>query len=451
MGSQLEESTAKEEQKLGKYGSKEDLSSKVKKCQSQGKRSGSTTEISIRDFCAAIKGEGSSHGTPAPVSRPGFFSHSTPRTQTNSYRSPVANTLLSRSTSLAPDSVNRPRSSLANSNNDVFRADTLQVDDFPDSGFGEAPQSMNDTPGGDKKWFNPKNHFQKPFKFPTPVRRTSPALEYGPSKVIDKGKGPRMQDQAEDGVGDSDEEAVEEERRREEPHAKREKAKGKSSRADEMARMVMERNNRNKGKIVARDHDEGGEGVGEERNLSPPGSSPHQEQDEPTPPKERKVDNESQAVLRKPRVSAADLALSRSISTCKSSSVRSSTSVDKKQPTPSRAQPPQRSSSTVASSDHEKGQIFDSSNLNRSRQGDQDRFLAPLGLTTSHFQQQRQQQQSGFDAYGMPTGQMGGGREGSEDNVKMRAVQLVDAGRTLMRIPLIPINIAVVIYEILFG
>lgn len=217
---------------------------------------------------------------------------------------------------------------------------------------------MNDTPGGDKKWFNPKDHFQKPFKFPTPVRRTSPALEYGPSKVVDKGKRSRMQDQVEDGVGDSDEDAVEEERRREESHAKREKAKGRSSRADEMARMVMDRNNRNKGKNVARDKDEEEEdGVGEDReNSPPPGSSPHQEQDEPTPPKKRKVDNESQAVPRKPRVSAADLALSRSISTGKSSSVRSSTSVDKKKPTSSRAQPPQRSSSTVASSDHEQGQ-----------------------------------------------------------------------------------------------
>lgn len=167
-----------------------------------------------------------------------------------------------------------------------------------------------------------------------------------------------MQDQVEDGVGDSDEDAVEEERRREESHAKREKAKGRSSRADEMARMVMDRNNRNKGKNVARDKDEEEEdGVGEDReNSPPPGSSPHQEQDEPTPPKKRKVDNESQAVPRKPRVSAADLALSRSISTGKSSSVRSSTSVDKKKPTSSRAQPPQRSSSTVASSDHEQGQ-----------------------------------------------------------------------------------------------
>ncbi|GAA6005229.1 hypothetical protein JCM11491_002628 [Sporobolomyces phaffii] len=79
-----------------------------------------------------------------------------------------------------------------------------------------------------------------------------------------------------------------------------------------------------------------------------------------------------------------------------------------------------------------------------------DRFLSPLGLTTSHFHQQ-QQQQSGFDAYGMPTGQMGGGGGGPDVSVKMRAVQLVDAVRTLMRIPLIPINIAVIIYEILFG
>ena len=61
-----------------------------------------------------------------------------------------------------------------------------------------------------------------------------------------------------------------------------------------------------------------------------------------------------------------------------------------------------------------------------------DRFLAPLGLTTSHFQQQ-QQQASGFDAYGMPVGQMGGPGGSGDVSVKMRAVQLVDAVRTLMR------------------
>ncbi|GAA5857358.1 hypothetical protein JCM8547_002239 [Rhodosporidiobolus lusitaniae] len=80
-----------------------------------------------------------------------------------------------------------------------------------------------------------------------------------------------------------------------------------------------------------------------------------------------------------------------------------------------------------------------------------DRFLAPLGLTTSSFQQQ---QQGGgayggqsFDAYGMPVQQYGGG----EPSVKQRAIQLVDAIRTLMRIPLIPINIAVCLYELLLG
>ncbi|TNY23377.1 Yos1-like protein [Rhodotorula diobovata] len=85
-----------------------------------------------------------------------------------------------------------------------------------------------------------------------------------------------------------------------------------------------------------------------------------------------------------------------------------------------------------------------------------ERFLAPLGLTTSHFQQQQSFAQgsaysAGFDAYGMPVqGSMGGGG-GGEAGVKMRAVQLVDAVRTLMRIPLIPINIVVIFYEVLFG
>jgi len=130
-----------------------------------------------------------------------------------------------------------------------------------------------------------------------------------------------------------------------------------------MARMVMERNNRNKGKAAAsRDQDEEEEGNGKEReNSPPPGASPRQEQDEPTPPKKRKVDNESQAVPRKPRVSAADLALSRSMSGGKSStsSNRSSTSTDKQKPPSLRAaiqaRPPPPSS-TVGSSVHEQGQ-----------------------------------------------------------------------------------------------
>lgn len=69
-----------------------------------------------------------------------------------------------------------------------------------------------------------------------------------------------------------------------------------------------------------------------------------------------------------------------------------------------------------------------------------ERFLAPLGLTTSHFHQQQQQQafnqgggyNQGFDNYGMPQGSMGP-PGGGEVSIKMRAVQLVDAVRTLMR------------------
>ncbi|BGP53370.1 hypothetical protein JCM8202_000311 [Rhodotorula sphaerocarpa] len=88
-----------------------------------------------------------------------------------------------------------------------------------------------------------------------------------------------------------------------------------------------------------------------------------------------------------------------------------------------------------------------------------ERFLVPLGLTTSQYQQQQQQQQmnrqqsayGGFDAYGMPLqGQMGGGSNG-DPGIKMRAIQLVDAVRTLMRIPLIPINLVIILYELLWG
>ncbi|GAA5841455.1 hypothetical protein JCM3775_004635 [Rhodotorula graminis] len=85
-----------------------------------------------------------------------------------------------------------------------------------------------------------------------------------------------------------------------------------------------------------------------------------------------------------------------------------------------------------------------------------ERFLAPLGLTTASFQQQQSFAQgsaynSGFDAYGMPVQGNMAGAGGQEAGIKMRAVQLVDAVRTLMRIPLIPINIVVIVYEVLFG
>lgn len=71
-----------------------------------------------------------------------------------------------------------------------------------------------------------------------------------------------------------------------------------------------------------------------------------------------------------------------------------------------------------------------------------DRFLAPLGLTSSsasassnsapNFGQAQSAYGNGFESYGVPSGNVGGG-EKDGPSVKMRAIMLVDAIRTLMR------------------
>ncbi|SCV68021.1 BQ2448_142 [Microbotryum intermedium] len=97
-----------------------------------------------------------------------------------------------------------------------------------------------------------------------------------------------------------------------------------------------------------------------------------------------------------------------------------------------------------------------------------ERFLAPLGLTTtssssssSSAQQVAFQSgpnpvspsyQTGFETYGGSIGDAGAGGVGGDGiSIKSRAIMLVDAIRTLMRIPLIPINIVVIVYELVLG
>jgi len=75
----------------------------------------------------------------------------------------------------------------------------------------------------------------------------------------------------------------------------------------------------------------------------------------------------------------------------------------------------------------------------------EDRFLARIGWSTSQKNVQPGYQQP-YDsmAYGgqQPQGDIG---------VKMRMVNLIGAVRTLMRVPLIFINIAIILYELPFG
>lgn len=77
----------------------------------------------------------------------------------------------------------------------------------------------------------------------------------------------------------------------------------------------------------------------------------------------------------------------------------------------------------------------------------EERFLARIGWTTS--QTHRGQQQSAYhqpyDAYA------GMGGPQADVSVKEKLVNLIGAVRTVMRVPLIFINVGVIIYEILLG
>ncbi|KDE03515.1 hypothetical protein MVLG_06027 [Microbotryum lychnidis-dioicae p1A1 Lamole] len=83
-----------------------------------------------------------------------------------------------------------------------------------------------------------------------------------------------------------------------------------------------------------------------------------------------------------------------------------------------------------------------------------ERFLAPLGLTTSSSNAQVAFQSGSNPGSRRTVDRLEmerGGVAGDGMSIKSRAIMLVDAIRTLMRIPLIPINIVVIIYELVFG
>lgn len=316
-----------------------------------------------------MRGEGTSRGTPAPVSaaplRPGFFtrttdSHSTPQLSRPAHQQQLNRMTtpgLSRSTSVKPiytDSAARPSlppSSLSRNNtsknknieDDVFRADTPDLeDDTATPGGG----------GGNKTWIDPKKHLQKPFKFPTPVRRVSPGLEYGATTSASgsaRGKS-KMYEEIKPKEEEDDEDEVE--ALRETQH------KGNGTRHDAMARLAASRK-KGKGKETKRDQAESEE---EENSPSQEEAASDQDEDDgPTPPKKRKLDSNTEDTpstvvvpIRKPRVSAADLALSRSMA---SSSTSRPNPLNKKSIT-----------STSASSSKLKG-------LNRHREKDPDSDL----------------------------------------------------------------------------
>jgi len=75
----------------------------------------------------------------------------------------------------------------------------------------------------------------------------------------------------------------------------------------------------------------------------------------------------------------------------------------------------------------------------------EERFLARIGWLSAS--QQPRDSQSAYQAYD----QSGYGVTQQDIGIKARLVDLISAVRTLMRIPLIIINIIVIIYELLLG
>jgi len=76
----------------------------------------------------------------------------------------------------------------------------------------------------------------------------------------------------------------------------------------------------------------------------------------------------------------------------------------------------------------------------------EDRFLARIGWTT---QSQRQAAAAAYQQPYDPYTQMGGPQQ--DISVKAKLVNLIGAVRTLMRVPLIFVNVGVIVYEIVLG
>lgn len=73
----------------------------------------------------------------------------------------------------------------------------------------------------------------------------------------------------------------------------------------------------------------------------------------------------------------------------------------------------------------------------------EDRFLARIGWAST--------QPPNMNAFHQPYDQTGYGVAQSDASVKVRLINLIGAVRTLMRIPLIGLNLVVIIYQVLLG
>jgi len=75
----------------------------------------------------------------------------------------------------------------------------------------------------------------------------------------------------------------------------------------------------------------------------------------------------------------------------------------------------------------------------------EDRFLARIGWSSA----QASTVAAGFQTYGPPYDQTG--LSGQDAGVKVRLINLISAVRTLMRIPLIGMNLVIIVYELILG
>ncbi|KAJ3815449.1 Yos1-like protein [Lentinula lateritia] len=71
----------------------------------------------------------------------------------------------------------------------------------------------------------------------------------------------------------------------------------------------------------------------------------------------------------------------------------------------------------------------------------EDRFLARIGWTSARPQSNNN---PGFQSYDQPA-------FGQEVAIKTKIIDLISAVRTLLRIPLIAVNIIVILYELILG
>ncbi|GMM47850.1 Yos1 protein [Pichia kluyveri] len=80
----------------------------------------------------------------------------------------------------------------------------------------------------------------------------------------------------------------------------------------------------------------------------------------------------------------------------------------------------------------------------------EDRFLSRIGWTAGTDSTNNNLNSAGQFGYG-DFGMQNGGNTSNGESIKSRIINLISATRTLLRIPLIIVNIIVILYELVLG